>query len=108
MQQELLLNINMYNLQDEKQLFAKYKKKNKVHFLVNMAPPGKAEGLIEDMNLLKQLIDQVYQFSLMYWKSTNQLNLLVTIKYPEMVAEIFPHFEHNHLPEFGKENLWFL
>ena len=53
-------------------------------------------------------IDQVYQFSRMYWKSTNQQILPVTIKYPEMVAEIYPYFQHDKLPDFGKENLWFL
>jgi hypothetical protein len=26
----------------------------------------------------------------------------------EMVAEIFPHFEGNEIPDFGKDNLWFL
>ncbi|MEY4660889.1 MAG: hypothetical protein RLZZ42_841 [Bacteroidota bacterium] len=48
--------------------------------------------MLEDMNLVEQLIDQVYQFSRMYWESTNQHSLLITIKYLEMVAEIYPHF----------------
>lgn len=55
-----------------------------------------------------QLIDQIYQFSRMYRKSTNQQSLPVTIKYPEMVAEIYPYFQHDKLPDFGKESLWFL
>jgi hypothetical protein len=25
-----------------------------------------------------------------------------------MVAEIFPHFQHDRLADFGKESLWFL
>lgn len=58
--------------------------------------------------VVKDLIDQVYQFSRMYWKSVSQQNLPVTIKYPEMVAEIFPHFDGEEIPEFGKSNLWFL
>jgi hypothetical protein len=44
----------------------------------------------------------------MYWKSTDQQSLPVTIKYPEMVASIYPYFQHDKLPDFGKENLWFL
>jgi hypothetical protein len=32
----------------------------------------------------------------------------VTIKYPEMVVEIFPYFTHDKLPDHGKESLWFL
>ena len=41
-------------------------------------------------------------------KFVRQQNLPVTINYPEMVAEIFPHFEGNEIPDFGKDNLWFL
>ena len=64
--------------------------------------------LLDNPELVKELIDQVYQFSRMYWKSVRQQNLPVTIKYPEMAAEIFPHFDKPHLEEFGKNNLWFL
>jgi hypothetical protein len=44
----------------------------------------------------------------MYWKSVRQQNLPVTIKYPEMVAQIAPHFDGDDIPAYGKENLWFL
>jgi hypothetical protein len=57
---------------------------------------------------VRQLIDQVNEFSRLYWKSVSQQNLPVTIKYPEMVAEIFPYFTGNEIPPFGKDNLWFL
>lgn len=66
------------------------------------------EELAKETRVIRELIDQVYQFSRMYWKSVKQQNLPVTIKYPEMVAEIFPHFEGNEIPDFGKDNLWFL
>ncbi len=66
------------------------------------------QELAKDFKTIKELIDQVYQFSRMYWKSVRQQNLPVTIKYPEMVAEIFPHFDGNEIPTFGKDNLWFL
>lgn len=66
------------------------------------------EEYLKDVSVVKELIDQVYQFSRMYWKSVKQQNLPVTIKYPEMVAQIFPHFEGDKLPDFGKNNLWFL
>jgi len=64
--------------------------------------------LEKDPAIIQELIEQVYQFSRMYWKSVRQQNLPVTIKYPEMVAEMFPHFEGNEIPDFGKDNLWFL
>jgi hypothetical protein len=44
---------------------------------------------------------------LMDW-GFNQQNLPVIIKYPEMVAQIYPHFERNTLPEFARKSLWFL
>ncbi len=62
----------------------------------------------KDPRIIKELIDQVYQFSRMYWKSVRQQNLPVTIKYPEMVAEMFPYFDGNEIPDFGKDKLWFL
>jgi len=61
-----------------------------------------------DIKVIRELIDQVYQFSRMYWKSVSQQNLPVTIKYPEMVAQIAPHFDGADIPDFGKDNLWFL
>jgi len=64
--------------------------------------------VLEDGKAITDLIDQVYQFSRMYWKSVKQQNLPVTIKYPEMVAEIFPYFENKSIPSFGRDNLWFL
>lgn len=54
------------------------------------------------------LIRQVYQFSRLYWKSVSQQSIPVTIKYPEMVAEIFPWFENLSLPLLGRKSLWFL
>ncbi|MCF6364924.1 MAG: hypothetical protein L3J35_01865 [Bacteroidales bacterium] len=66
------------------------------------------EKLIESKTTINLLIDQIYQFSRMYWKSVKQQKLPVTIKYPEMVAELFPYFTGNTLPPFGKKNLWFL
>lgn len=78
------------------------------HFPIKVSiKPSKPE-LIKDPSVIAELIDQVYQFSRMYWKSISQQNLPVTTKYPEMVAEIFPHFEESNLSEFGKQNLWFL
>ena len=51
---------------------------------------------------------QVYQFNRIYWKSVRKQNLPVTIKYPEMVTEVFPFFKSDKVPEFGENKLWFL
>ena len=66
------------------------------------------QELINDDKAINEIIDQVYQFSRMYWKSISQQNLPGTIKYPAMVAEIFTHFENDFIPSFEQNNLWFL
>ncbi|WP_207493178.1 Piwi domain-containing protein [Aridibaculum aurantiacum] len=63
---------------------------------------------LRDAKVMRELINQVYQFSRMYWKSIRQQNLPVTTKYPEMVAQIAPYFQDGVIPEYGKNNLWFL
>jgi len=69
---------------------------------------GSKEDNQANMPEVREMLNQVYQFSRMYWKSVKQQNLPITIKYPEMVAEIVPHFSDAELPSFGKTNLWFL
>jgi len=60
-----------------------------------------------DTATVELLIGQVYQFSRIYWRSVRQQGLPVTIKYPEMIAEIMPHFDNPTVyPEKGC--LWFL
>lgn len=61
-----------------------------------------------DAQTLRELIEQIYQFSRIYWKSVKQQNLPVTIKYPEMVAEMAPHFNEENIPEEFENRLWFL
>lgn len=59
---------------------------------------------------IQQLIDQVYQFSRMYWRSVKQKGEPVTILYSEKVAEISAAFEHQNLPHtsVATGSLWFL
>lgn len=67
------------------------------------------DSFLLNQNTIIELIEQVYQFSRIYWKSVRQQNLPVTIKYPEMVAQIAPHFTNGSIPgNIGKDNLWFL
>ena len=72
---------------------------------LNIACPNRKEEM--ETPVVKQLIEQVYQFSRIYWKSVKQQGLPVTIKYPEMIAEIMPHFEDKTV--YIENNcLWFL
>lgn len=76
--------------------------------LAKIFTSGTKEEQVLLMEEVRELLSQIYKFSRMYWKSVKQQNLPITIKYPEMVAEIVPHFEDDYLPEFGRRNLWFL
>ncbi len=55
-----------------------------------------------------ELLNQVCHFSRIYWKSIKKQSMPVTIKYPEMLAQIVPHFARPDIPRTGKETLWFL
>jgi len=56
----------------------------------------------------EQLLLQVCRFSQLYWKSVSRQWLPVTLRYPEMLAQIAPHFKYGDIPEEGRESLWFL
>lgn len=81
--------------------------KDGYHFPVKLAIDCNKKELLDNDQTIQELINQVYQFSRMYWKSLSQQNLPVTIKYPEMVAEIAPHIAGG-LPDFASNKLWFL
>jgi hypothetical protein len=78
------------------------------HFPIKLQFQCTHKELLKDVGTIKDMIDQIYQFSRMYWKSVKQQNLPVTVKYPEIVAKMFPYLEIEEIPEFGKTNLWFL
>lgn len=63
---------------------------------------------IDDPDVVRELIDQVYQFSRMYWKSVRQRTMPVTIEYSELVAKMIVHFKNKELNQFARNSLWFL
>lgn len=65
-------------------------------------------GLFEDDELVKKLMQQLYDFSFLHWRSISQPRVPVTIAYPEYLARIFPHFEAETLQGVGRTRLWFL
>jgi hypothetical protein len=83
-------------------------KEKEYPFPIKISFASSKPELLDDPKLINELTDQVYQFSRMYWKSVSQQSLPVTICYPEMVAEIFPHFKSETMPPYGRINLWFL
>lgn len=59
---------------------------------------------------IQELIDQVYQFSRMYWVSVKQKGRPVTVEYSEKVARLSAYFDGTTLPdtETANRTLWFL
>jgi hypothetical protein len=70
--------------------------------------PGKEQKFVLDSVDIEPLLVQICKFSQLYWKSVSAQPLPVTLRYPEMLAQIVPHFSHQELPQAGKETLWFL
>ncbi len=63
---------------------------------------------IDNVEVVHDLIDQVYQFSRMYWKSVRQKEKPVTIEYSEIIANMVSHFDEKTLGVFARNSLWFL
>jgi hypothetical protein len=100
---EYLLSNNMRH--DETQFYNIYQYPFPLKIKVN-----KSENVLHDVFDTKQLLDQVYSFSRIYWKSIGQASLPVTISYSKIVADLAAHFPDNRLPEnpVAHSNLWFL
>lgn len=98
----------LYNNAKYDDTYSNKKGKKDYPFPVKLTIKSANEDFEFTKELNAELIDQIYKFSRMYWKSVKQQNLPITIKYPEMVAEIVPHFSEPKLPPFGESNLWFL
>lgn len=71
---------------------------------------NKSSNTLHDVFDIKELIDQVYSFSRIYWKSISQISLPVTIAYSKIVADLAAHFPDHTLPDkkIAHSNLWFL
>ncbi len=100
---EYLLSNNMRH--DESQFYNIYQYPFPIKIKIN-----KSENVLHDVFDIKQLLDQVYSFSRIYWKSIGQASLPVTISYSKIVADLASHFPDNKLPEnpVAHSNLWFL
>lgn len=85
----------------------KYQDTDGYPFPIKIKISSPDDDAFEDVEVIEELLTQVYQFSRLYWKSLRQQNVPITIKYPEMVAQIAPRFK-NGVPEGAKDTLWFL
>jgi hypothetical protein len=80
----------------------------KIYFDMAGSDEQELHAKLEDEEWVYELIEQVYQFSRLNWQSITVKSHPVTIRYPELVAQKFPYFSSDTMPEFGKRNFWFL
>jgi len=70
--------------------------------------PGSSESMSLPDEEVVPVLEQLCRFSLLYWKSVSRQWMPVTLRYPEMLAQIAPHFKHKDWGELGSDSLWFL
>lgn len=64
--------------------------------------------MLKDRKVVISLMQQVYDFCFMYWRSCRHSTLPVTMAYPEMVAGMVPWFKSKQIPLAANGKLWFL
>ena len=69
---------------------------------------GSEVSTLPEADMTVELLSQICSFSQLYWKSVSSQSLPVTVKYPEMLAQILPNFGNAEIPGAGRERLWFL
>jgi hypothetical protein len=95
-----LLNINLRRSKTSNQV--------KQTFPLKITLQCNREGYLEEEGRIDQLLEQVYAFSFMHWRSVRQSPLPVTVKYPAMIASFMPWFKTKMLPAHGRTVPWFL
>lgn len=92
--------------------YASVKQGTRFHFplktTIHYYPCQTNEEETDQKATIPELLKQVILFSRLYWKSVSKQTIPVTIKYPELLAEMAPYFDYPELPKTGKETLWFL
>lgn len=111
----LPLNATYYRLQYHDYLLyinerekAEQRKVKQAGYPLKVSLQSNRAGLVDDPVLVQQLMQQLYDFSLLHWRSIKQPRLPVTIAYPQYLAHIFPYFKAEILQDIGKTSLWFL
>ena len=79
-------------------------------FPVKVKVKSVPKELANDLTMVKEILDQVYEFSRIYWKSIRQRNKPVTIEYSEIIAGVVSKFTSKKLPQSrtATKSLWFL
>ena len=100
----------MYNNTKYDQKTFNTQKRKTFHFPIKVRLDSHNSQVLEDETVVKEVLEQIYQLSRMYWKSVDQQSVPITVKYPELIARIVPYFKNDIIPnpDFGCHNPWFL
>ena len=79
-------------------------------FPVKIKINSQPKDISNDYAAVREILNQVYEFSRIYWKSIRQRNKPVTIEYSELIAKVVSQFHDNKLPDSqtATKSLWFL
>jgi Piwi domain. len=79
-------------------------------FPVKVRVNSQPKELANDFVTVREILNQVYEFSRIYWKSVRQRNKPVTIEYSELIAKVVSQFKDMKLPtsQTATKSLWFL
>ena len=65
-------------------------------------------GYLEAHGRVDSILQQIYAFSFMHWRSVQQSPVPVSVKYPALIASFLPWFKQKYLPTHGRSKAWFL
>jgi len=77
------------------------------HFPIKLHIQGNKQAEL-DLDTTKELIEQVFQYSKLNYRTLAQQNLPVTLLAVELLADYVPYFNHKRIPDAVKHLPWFL
>lgn len=104
----ILIGNKKYLLFNNTRIGRNHRAADKYHFPLKLTIDSNKEGLLEDREMIRTLIDQVYYFSKLYYKSLLHQNLPVTVVMLDQMAEFIPRFETPKIPDFGMNIPWMI
>jgi len=98
------------NMKTDQESWDKLKSRKTYHFPIKIKLDCRNADIMNDEGTVADLIQQVFQLSRMFWKTVDQQNLPITVKYPAILTEFLPYFRYEEIPNpaFGCKSLWFL
>ncbi|MBS1634112.1 MAG: hypothetical protein JST10_16225, partial [Bacteroidetes bacterium] len=77
------------------------------HFPIKLHIQGNKKAVL-DADTIKELIEQVFQYSKLNYRTLAQQNLPITLLAVELLADYVPYFNQKRIPDTVKHLPWFL